>query len=125
MSGDNSVPVYYDPNRPIKQESPKYHPLGSQMNPISSPYYKDDPFSILLDNPIPESHPQSYDTSSQWMDAGSDFSNWNTATAESSHTQHNMSTEEDPSEESHHYEPVYENPEDFPFFDNTSGNSDH
>ncbi|KAI3825318.1 hypothetical protein L1987_06800 [Smallanthus sonchifolius] len=59
------------------------------------------------------------------MDVGSDFSNWNTATTKSSHTQQNISAEEDPSEESHHYESASENPEDYPFFNNTSGNSDH
>ncbi|KAI3813692.1 hypothetical protein L1987_18422 [Smallanthus sonchifolius] len=89
------------------------------MNHISSPYYNDDPFAILLDNPTPEHHSQSHNTSSQWMDARSDFSNWNTIAAESSHAQQNMSTEEDPSEESYHCKPAYEKHEDYPFYNNS------
>ncbi|KAI3783391.1 hypothetical protein L1987_42471 [Smallanthus sonchifolius] len=123
MSGDNSVPVYYDPNHPIKQESPEYHPLGSRMNPISLPFYNGDPFAILPNNNSPEYHPQSYNSSSQWMEAGSNFSNLNTNNqqlqgnneAESSYIQQNKSIEEDTSEESHQYEPISENPEDYPF----------
>ncbi|KAI3777108.1 hypothetical protein L1987_46902 [Smallanthus sonchifolius] len=92
------------------------------MNPISSPYYNDDPFAIIPDSVTPEYHPQSDDTSNQWMEAGSDFSNWNTYApllqgnneTESSRTHPNMSAEEDPSEEEsyHNYvsEPFYHRP---------------
>ncbi|KAI3730309.1 hypothetical protein L1987_61478 [Smallanthus sonchifolius] len=100
MSGGNTVP-YYDPNHPIKQESPEYHPLGSQQNPICSPYYNNDPFAVLPHSP--EYHPQSQHSSSQWMDAGSDFSNWNTAAqsvqGNESQSSQIQSSEEDPSED--------------------------
>ncbi|KAI3703817.1 hypothetical protein L1987_74012 [Smallanthus sonchifolius] len=74
MSGEYNVP-YYDPNRAIKQETPKRPPYGSLMMPfpISD---DDDPFVIDLDTPTPEYHPQSYEDESSWMDSGSNFCNW-------------------------------------------------
>ncbi|KAI3795238.1 hypothetical protein L1987_37887 [Smallanthus sonchifolius] len=62
MSGENSI-QYYDPNCPIKQETPEYYLLVSQQNPICSPYYNDDPFAVLPNSP--EYHPQSQNSSSQ------------------------------------------------------------
>ncbi|KAI3818383.1 hypothetical protein L1987_12189 [Smallanthus sonchifolius] len=103
------------------------------MNTISPPYYKKDPFAILPNNNSPEYHPQSYNSSSQWMEAGSNFSNWNTNIqqlqgnneAESSYIQQNNSTEENPSEESHQYEHASENPEDYPFNNSVSNSPDY
>ncbi|KAI3807632.1 hypothetical protein L1987_23564 [Smallanthus sonchifolius] len=102
------------------------------MNPISTPNYNKDPFAILH-NGSPEYQPQSHDSSNQWMNAGSYFSNWRTDgqqlqgnnEVESSHAQHNTYSEEDPSEDSYHYEPVSENPDDYPFNNPVSNSSDY
>ncbi|KAI3754420.1 hypothetical protein L1987_54203 [Smallanthus sonchifolius] len=124
----NFVPCY-DPNHPIKQESSEYHPLGSQHNPICSPYYNDDPFVVLPEHNSPEYHPQSQNSSSQWMDAGSDFNNWNTGTqsiqgneAQSSQIQ---LSEEDSSEDSQYYQTASENPDDYPFNNPVSNTFDY
>ncbi|KAI3776045.1 hypothetical protein L1987_45805 [Smallanthus sonchifolius] len=75
------------------------------MNPISSPYYNNDPFSIL-----PNNHSPTLNLITLLVNG------WRLQ---------NNSTEEDPSEGSQQYERASENPEDYPFNNPSSNYQSH